>query len=153
MQCGPCPGRARLTTSVDYEDPGVQGGLKSSKEDSVLQINPERRVGSPLSLSRFPLLTSLILASIILSHPSFKPQPQPGFFLFSSQYQSASSHSIWRQSQGWSLEPPIPGAVIYPSVCCCCLKVPIPSLGFPGGASGKESTCQCRRCQRRGFNP
>ena len=26
------------------------------------------------------------------------------------------------------------------------------SLGFPGGASGKESACQCRRCKRRGFN-
>ena len=25
--------------------------------------------------------------------------------------------------------------------------------GFPGGASGKESTCQCRRHKRCGFNP
>ena len=25
--------------------------------------------------------------------------------------------------------------------------------GFPGGASGKESACQCRRCKRGGFNP
>ena len=25
--------------------------------------------------------------------------------------------------------------------------------GFPGGASGKEPTCQCRRGKRRGFNP
>ena len=26
--------------------------------------------------------------------------------------------------------------------------------GFPGGStSGKESTCQCRRHKRRGFNP
>ena len=25
--------------------------------------------------------------------------------------------------------------------------------GFPGGASGKESTCQCRRCKRYGFDP
>ena len=24
---------------------------------------------------------------------------------------------------------------------------------FPGGASGKESTCQCKRCKRCGFNP
>ena len=153
MQCGPCPGRAQLTTSVDFEDPGGQGGLESSKEDLVLQINPKRRVGSSLSLSQFPLLTSLILASIILSHPGLKPQPHPGLFLFSSQYQSASSQSIWRQSQGWNLEPPIPGTVISLSICCCFLKVPIPSLGFPGGTSGKESTCQCRRCQRHGFDP
>ena len=26
-------------------------------------------------------------------------------------------------------------------------------LGFPGGASGKESTCQFRRLKRRGINP
>ena len=26
-------------------------------------------------------------------------------------------------------------------------------LGFPGSASGKESTCQCRRRNRLGFNP
>ena len=26
-------------------------------------------------------------------------------------------------------------------------------LGFPGGTSGKESTCQCRRCKRLRFNP
>ena len=26
-------------------------------------------------------------------------------------------------------------------------------LGFPGGASGKEPTCQCRRCKRHGFDP
>ena len=24
--------------------------------------------------------------------------------------------------------------------------------GFPGGASGKDPTCQCRRHKRRGFN-
>ena len=26
-------------------------------------------------------------------------------------------------------------------------------LGFPGGTVGKELTCQCRRCKRRGFDP
>ena len=26
-------------------------------------------------------------------------------------------------------------------------------LGFPGGTSGKEPTCQCRRCKRHGFDP
>ena len=26
-------------------------------------------------------------------------------------------------------------------------------LGFPGGTSGKEPACKCRRCKRRGFNP
>ena len=25
--------------------------------------------------------------------------------------------------------------------------------GFPGGASGKEPACQCRRCKRYGFDP
>ena len=28
-----------------------------------------------------------------------------------------------------------------------------PLVGFPGGAVGKESTCLCRRCRRRGFDP
>ena len=26
-------------------------------------------------------------------------------------------------------------------------------VGFPGGASGKEPTSQCRRCKRSGFDP
>ena len=35
--------------------------------------------------------------------------------------------------------------------CFCC---PLQWFGdFPGGASGKESTCQCRSCKRRGFDP
>ena len=25
--------------------------------------------------------------------------------------------------------------------------------GFPGGTSGKESACQCRRCKSCGLNP
>ena len=25
--------------------------------------------------------------------------------------------------------------------------------GFPGGTSGKDSTCRCRRCKRHRFNP
>ena len=29
----------------------------------------------------------------------------------------------------------------------------IADQGFPGGSSGKESTCQCRRQKRHGFNP
>ena len=28
-----------------------------------------------------------------------------------------------------------------------------PCLGSPGGASGREAACQCRRHKRRGFNP
>ena len=28
-----------------------------------------------------------------------------------------------------------------------------PHWGFPGGTSGKEPACQCRRHKRRGFNP
>ena len=29
----------------------------------------------------------------------------------------------------------------------------IQSRGFPGGTSGKEPTCQCRRHKRAGFDP
>ena len=32
------------------------------------------------------------------------------------------------------------------------LNVIVVSLGFPGGASGKEPTCQCRRHKRPGFD-
>ena len=28
-----------------------------------------------------------------------------------------------------------------------------PAVGFPGGASGKEPDCQCRRHERHGFHP
>ena len=34
-----------------------------------------------------------------------------------------------------------------------CLPSPGKALGLPGGASGGESTCQCRRLQRCGFDP
>ena len=33
------------------------------------------------------------------------------------------------------------------------LKVLGVYFGFPGGASGKEAACQCKRCKRRKFNP
>ena len=32
------------------------------------------------------------------------------------------------------------------------IRASILVLGFPGGASGKEPTCQCRRCKRQGFD-
>ena len=32
-------------------------------------------------------------------------------------------------------------------------RVLVESLGFPDCASGKEPTCQCRRCKRHGFDP
>ena len=33
------------------------------------------------------------------------------------------------------------------------LHAGIKTLGLPGGISGKEPTCQCRRCKRQGFDP
>ena len=33
-------------------------------------------------------------------------------------------------------------------------KLPAPVfLGFPGGTSGKEPTCQCKKCRRLRFDP
>ena len=32
------------------------------------------------------------------------------------------------------------------------IRASILVLGFPGGARGKEPTCQCRRCKRQGFD-
>ena len=34
-----------------------------------------------------------------------------------------------------------------------CLGNLLKNEGFPGGASGKEPTCQCRRCKRHEFDP
>ena len=31
--------------------------------------------------------------------------------------------------------------------------IELPVVGFPGGASGKEPICQCRRCKRHRFDP
>ena len=41
-------------------------------------------------------------------------------------------------------------------ICCVVFIFNKDSLvysSFPGGASGKEPTCQCRRCKRHGFDP
>ena len=47
------------------------------------------------------------------------------------------------------LAPPFPGQGHLTS-----LSFPDLTVGsFPGGASGKEPTCQCRRHKRRGFDP
>ena len=32
-------------------------------------------------------------------------------------------------------------------------KITAKLLGFPGGSSGKEPACQCKRCNRCGFDP
>ena len=38
-------------------------------------------------------------------------------------------------------------------LCMLYFSCPAVHLGFPGGTSGKESNCQCRRHTRCGFNP
>ena len=38
-------------------------------------------------------------------------------------------------------------------LCIFWLNSTMNFMGFPGGVSGIESTCQCRRCKRHGFNP
>ena len=42
---------------------------------------------------------------------------------------------------------------IYPVLSWYCADTAIPILGFPGGASGKESVCQCTRSKRHVFDP
>ena len=58
--------------------------------------------------------------------------------------QSPASARLSRGHQDSSLTDlsPVPFKPIYGA-----------SSGFPGGASGKVPTCQCRRHKRRGFNP
>ena len=48
-------------------------------------------------------------------------------------------------------EPCILGAPQAQMVALCCWGVLY--IDFPGGAGGKEPTCQCRRHKRYGFNP
>ena len=46
--------------------------------------------------------------------------------------------------------------VFWPSICLLWRHVYLDLLpigGFPGGSSGKEPICQCRRHKRHGFNP
>ena len=38
-------------------------------------------------------------------------------------------------------------------ICVTMTQIKTSPLGSPGGASGKEPACQCRRHKRRGFNP
>ena len=42
--------------------------------------------------------------------------------------------------------------MIYIFLCIIHYYIMFP-LGFPGGASGKEPACQCRRCKRHKFDP
>ena len=54
-----------------------------------------------------------------------------------------------------------PSALLQATVCTSSLALPgspyryLLNLfwGFPGGTSGKEPACQCRRCKRHGFDP
>ena len=38
-------------------------------------------------------------------------------------------------------------------ICVCICIYVYTYTGIPGGASGKQSACQCRRHKRRGFDP
>ena len=58
---------------------------------------------------------------------------------------------IWKWNQGW-LQPQVLGDINSG------LREPFEGIyvllrGFPGGTSGKEPTCQCRRRKRHGFDP
>ena len=43
--------------------------------------------------------------------------------------------------------------MLHIDTCFFSLLKHIADLGFPGGASGKEAACQCRRRKRHGFYP
>ena len=42
---------------------------------------------------------------------------------------------------------------LFHSRILCKYTIVFHALGFPGGSSGKEPTCQCRRHKRCGFDP
>ena len=48
---------------------------------------------------------------------------------------------------------PVPWTYFNPKHACHRLFHTCQTVFFPGGASGKEPTCQCRRLKRRGFDP
>ena len=56
------------------------------------------------------------------------------------------------ENAGQALEP-VPWTYFNPRHECHRLFHTCQTVFFPGGASGKEPTCQCRRLTRRGFNP
>ena len=52
--------------------------------------------------------------------------------------------------------PPCPSSTprVHSDMCIHIrMYILIHAWGFPGGSDGKESTCQCRRCKRHGFDP
>ena len=73
----------------------------------------------------------------------------------------------WTQSQnnGNSLDGSLSPCCLSLSFSCCLFLSSLPqiwakyhsnnlyTLGFPDGTSGKEPTCQCRRCKREKFDP
>ena len=78
---------------------------------------------------------------------SRKWQPTPGFLPGKSCGQrSLAGYSPWdhRVRHDLVTKPP-------PPYRYACIYVFI--MSFPGGASGEEPACQCRRCERCGFNP
>ena len=78
--------------------------------------------------------------------PSFSLDPRLGIYASDPPRVGLTSRSVDWVGLGWG-----PGT-------CTFVKAPGssaigPGLGFPGGASGKEPACQCRRCKRCGFYP
>ena len=55
----------------------------------------------------------------------------------------------WRRLLVWS----VPGAGRGQGTTPTDSAEAVPETGFPGGASGEEPTCPCRRHKRRGFDP
>ena len=57
-------------------------------------------------------------------------------------------------SQGHHHQTPLPASQPCLAAHRVVFPMPVlPSLGFPGGASAKESACQCRNCKRCRFDP
>ena len=65
-----------------------------------------------------------------------------------SEQSALPSPRAWSQSQKWRLRALVLNAGSR-SESSVALHIP----GFPGGTSGKEPACQCRRLKRRGFDP
>ena len=77
--------------------------------------------------------------------------------LWTVAHQAPLSMGFSRQEHFTGLLCPPPGDLSDPGIehhmGVITIYILMQLFGFPAGANGKESTCQCRRCKRHTFNP
>ena len=97
----------------------------------------------PSGLSQLPCSGGAGLVASVVSDSATVARQAPLSMGFSGQ-------------EYWSGQPfPSPGDLPNPGIeprSSASQAGSLPTKGFPGGASGKEPICQCRRCKRQGLD-